>query len=220
MTQQFIPPKYKYEKPQISNELIMITNAFIQRYADWDYRFTKEELVVVMERIQHTCEPSNIGDWIYMKANLLKRKRDFGSMYLNLDHNNQILILKQFRLLDNLDATMTAEMKSFIKKLDSSDPYIQVQLSFDPAPIFIQLMHNLILAFNNLSIQEKYNDEPEHGITGFQIPAHFLPKNKTHRFGNSRYWAKFYIDMPILDRVSVLESLLQYYPIRLIDITL
>lgn len=125
------------------------------------------------------------------------KRKDFASFFLNLGTSNQIKFQQKFGITDHED-------QAYFNLVEKDE----IAALFAAAPIKNQLLHNMMLFFNNHGIDEK----PTSKITLKNLP----PKSK--RFGNSKNWGDYILSLEPDYQALVLGMISAHYELKLKEV--
>jgi hypothetical protein len=197
-------PKLQHAKPDITEKDLNECEDLIRRFTHLDSLETKRDVYRYFANYAQKCKRTDHKEgWQYIASSYLKRDRDFGDMYLNLDNHNRLLILRAWGIYSEQHYTTLAEYQY---RIDADE----LEASFRPAPIPMQIIENMLMFFCNHKIQYSV-------CTGVNFTH--IPHDKKC-FGNTRNWAEHLIKYKEIchyypaDYTNAFRSILSHYTIR------
>ena len=156
----------------IKEALVFLEHYRLMEKSSNEYSENIIKTVLPSHQVEHLC-----NSW-------RRRKKGFGSFFLNLSHANQGRIIKSWGIeIDGFDEYLMEKEKNEIASF------------FLKAPPTIMLLHGLVLYFEN------------HGIGDSEtVLLDSLPRSDA-RFGNSANWGKYILSLPSNEQQVVLARL-------------
>lgn len=160
---------------------------FISRYK-WFESLSLREASAVLKAICSNSE--NQHKYQHLCDQWRWKKRRFGEFYLNLDYQLHIAFLKYWGFT-------IKGLEEYLQKVQQNEA---VALFVDP-PLMVDTINKVVLFFGNHSICPHVTDD---------LKLDILPR-PAKQYGNATNWGEYILNLPVRERVRVLELVRDHY---------